>query len=216
MTSQERLEKFFNMPLQQIIDDLHWKQNKSIKWLSDQSSVCRKTITKICNENNIKIRTHRESTLITDHRGNNHWAFGLNKDNSIIHKRNSERMKIKNPSYNLDAQTKAALKRSEYFKKNPLPQEIFFKNILNKLNIDFIFQYPIGPYVIDFFIPKINLCIEIDSSNKWCKKKRKAALNKDVFLKKENLKILRISKDKIGLDDFVLNILKSNNIIGEI
>lgn len=213
MSPLEKLEQFFKMPLKQIISEIHWKEQKSLKSISDQSSVSRQTITNLCNKQGIKLRSLIESTQLTKNRGKNHWSFGLTKEDSPIMLAHSERMKKKNPSLNIKTRTKTAIARAEYFKKNPWPQEEIFRDILFELSVDSIFQYPIGQFVIDFFIPNINLCIEIDSTDKWGKEKRLAAFSKDKILEKKGYKILRINKNKLDDWDFIIDILKCNNVI---
>ena len=211
--AKKRLEIFFKMPFKEIISDLHWNQKKSLKWLADQSNVCRKSITNICVKENISFRSHLESVGLTKNKGPSHWAYGKTKETSITHKNHSIRMKLKNPSASLDIRTKTAKTRAEYFKKNPWPQEIIMRDILSKIGVNFLFQYPIGPYIIDFFLPEINLCLEVDSTNKWGKDRRLMAVRKDEFLTENGFRIVRINKTIMKSEKAILNVLNCHNII---
>jgi very-short-patch-repair endonuclease len=65
--------------------------------------------------------------------------------------------------------------------------EIIFYGLLTKNNIDFKFQYPIGPYRVDFFVEK-DLIVELDGPqhNKERDEKR------DKYLQSQGYRILRV------------------------
>jgi len=75
---------------------------------------------------------------------------------------------------------------------------------LQTLNIPFEQEYKIARYSIDFFVPLLNLAIECDGTYWHRDSKRDRAKNQ--YLKRHNLKILRLSEDDI-------NSGKSNNQI---
>lgn len=212
MNTLERLEKYFNMPFDKIISDLHWKDGLSILELSNRSGVSRDSIYKLAKKFDLLLKTATQSAM-DKYRHHDHWAKGLTKEKSGWARMHSRRMKKKNPMY-LD---NIALKRSEtmqdVFSKNLLPQEIEFKNILDKFLIKYEVQKSIDRYNIDFFIPSLSLCIEIDSTSKWGRVRRSAAEKKDVVLSSLGFKILRINKNKLSDLSFINNILKANNII---
>lgn len=102
---------------------------------------------------------------------------------------------------------------AEGFKKKPWPQEIMFGRHLKELGIENVFQHPIDSYVIDFFVPHLNLCIEIDSTFKWGKERKDHAAKRDANLKKRGYSVLRINKARVKCLADTANILKSHNVI---
>ena len=209
----DKIELHFKMSFKDIINNLHLKNKVSIKQLSLQSKVSRAVFQEHAKRLNLPLRSIQEANKLTLNKGINHWAFGKNKSNSLIHKAHSKRMREHNPMKQNSALIKMAKSNAIHFKNNPLPQELIFKNILKSFNIKHIFQYPINRYVIDFFIPKLNLCIEIDSTHKWGKTRRNKAAIKDKFLSEKGFKILRICKKLLTDKSRIINILYTNNII---
>jgi very-short-patch-repair endonuclease len=78
--------------------------------------------------------------------------------------------------------------------------ETVLRNCLNKNNIDFLQEFQIGHYSIDFFVPH-NICIEADSiywhSFPYVKKRDE---EKDRILSKNGFKILRFGESEIKAD----------------
>ena len=58
-------------------------------------------------------------------------------------------------------------------------------------------QYNIGNYIVDFYIPKKQLVIEIDGIQHLTKENKEKDLERDRFLEGEGLKVLRISNESI-------------------
>lgn len=212
----EKIEKHFNMPFPNVINDLHWKKGLSIKRLSSECGVSRDTFDKNAKRLNLKLRKHRDSIIldIPNRAGKNHWAYGKRKDNSEWCRMHSDRMKKDNPCSNGDILRKKQESTAIIYRNNMLPQEKAFAQILDKYSVKHEAQYVIDSYIIDFFIPSLNLCLEIDSTDKWGKERRKAAQKKDLFLSKKGYLILRINKRHLKDKDHILNVLKTNNVIG--
>jgi very-short-patch-repair endonuclease len=164
-------------------------------------------------KNGIILRSNKAAAKINPPTGNRNWMTGRNKNNCAFCKEKSDLMKINNPANNNKTRIKMSSSLSEYFKKNPLKQEIKFSEILDRLKVKYVFQHPINRYVIDFFIPKINLCIEIDSTSKMGKVKRQKAAIKDMLLNSLGFNVLRINKTKLDDELFIDNVLKANNVI---
>jgi very-short-patch-repair endonuclease len=207
------IEKYFDMNFKDVILKLHWEQKKSIKKLSDLCNISRDCFQSNAKRLGLPIRNRKQATSLTNKKGENHWAFGKNKKNSEIHRRHSERMKANNPSHNSKYLFKNMQKMAFNLRKNPLPQEKLFKDMLDNLNVKYVFQFQISKYIIDFFIPDIRLCIEIDSKDKWCKEKKERANTKDKHLYDLGFKVLRIPRNTLKKTDVILNILKTNNVI---
>lgn len=213
MKAIEKIEKYFNMPFEKIISDLHWRDGLSILELSKRCGFSRDCFQKEAKRLGIILMNRHESALRKyDH--HEHWATGLTKENSAFGKMHSLRMKKNNPSFNEDIRNKISKSLSKRFKDNLLPQEILFKDILERHCIlKYETQYPIKQYIIDFFIPSLNLCIEIDSTDKWGKEKKERSLIKDKLLNDNGYKILRINKRHLKNESRIIDILNSNNII---
>lgn len=213
-TAKERVENYFQMPFEDIIKELHIKEKKSLEELSRQSGIARQTITNIAKRLGLRIRTIQEANKLTKNKGNKHWAYGKTKDNSDWAKSNSDRMKKSNPISNEDTQIKRAITMSKALKNRRLPQEIQAANIFTSFGIEFIEQYPVGPYNLDFYIKELNLAIEIDSTDKWGGGKKDKAIIRDEFLLNEfKIKTIRINKNWLSNRETILNILKANDII---
>ena len=178
---------------------MHWKEKKSIKSLSDSCGISRDTFDKNAKTLDIKLRSIKDAAKITNNRGKKHWAFGLRKENSTWAKKHSVRMKKNNPCSNPETLRKKQETTANTYRKNPLEQEKIFGKILRNHNIKYEDQHPIGAYIIDFFIPNLNLCIEIDSTFKWGTERRRSASIKDEYLTKLGFKILH--RNRTGMHE---------------
>lgn len=208
-----KIEKFFKKPFAEIITVLHWTEKLSINRLSKQCGVSRDVFMCNAKKQGLKLMSIQQANILNKPRGADHWAWGKTKDNSDIHKKHSIRMKENNPAFNNKNLIIVAAKNAVHFRNRALIQEVKFREILIGLDVDFIFQHPVNRYVIDFFIPKLNLCIEIDSVAKWGKASRRRALKKDLFLNSVGLKVLRIDKRLVKDKLRIIQILQANNII---
>lgn len=101
-------------------------------------------------------------------------------------------MSIKNPRNSLEQRRK--LRRSMTSAEKILWERVRRKQILGKR---FKRQYGIGPYILDFYIPQANLCIEIDGGIHNLEKVRLKDTNKDAFLKQNGINILRFKNQEI-------------------
>lgn len=214
MKLKERLEKEFGISFKDLINDLHWKQKISLNEISKRFGTSRQALKFICDKDGINLRSIKEATALTKNKGSKHWMFGRKKENDKYAKLHSERMAKNNPSNNFETRVKTASSRAEYFKRNLLPQEIMVLNILKKLKVKYKEQYPLGPYVIDFFFPSKKLCLEIDSTHKWGKERRSSANKKDLWIKEEGFLIERLNKKHISVER-IRDILNAYNLISK-
>jgi very-short-patch-repair endonuclease len=166
-----------------------------------------------CKVNGIKLRSHRDSVNIAPNKGKDHWAYGKTKETHPLYRWASQRMKKDNPSFNMVTSERITRSKALTYRKNPWPQESAFRNLLKQLNISFIFQHPITPYIIDFYIPHKNLCIEIDSTDKWGTERSAAAKKKDLFLLENGFTVLRINKSKLKNIVFISDIFRTYDLI---
>lgn len=214
MTALQKIELYFKLPFKKVISKLHWKEKRSIKSLSDECGVSRDTFQRLSKGFNIDLRSLQDAAKLTKNRGERHWAFGLTKDNSEWANNSSRRMTKNNPANDRKLAIKRARTISKLYKEKLLPQELKMKDILDKAFIKYEVQKPIGPYVIDFFIPDLNLCLEVDSTSKWGKERRDAASIKDRYLKRRSFRMVRVNKNWLSNMDRLADILKTNNIVG--
>ena len=58
-------------------------------------------------------------------------------------------------------------------------------------------QYGLGPFILDFYIPKARLAIEIDGKIHLKKEQRERDLNKDTFLTENGIKVVRFTNEEV-------------------
>lgn len=168
MNCRERIENHFGMSFDQLIQKLHWGENRSIHSLAKECGLSHTPFIRLAKLTNLRLRTHKE-------------ASSLN-------------MRINNAVTFFGAAEKRAIKIKNTFVNNLLPQELVFKEILLKAGKVFEMQKPIGAYNVDFFVPDKNMCIEIDSSYKWGLDRKKAAFEKDKYLIEKGYRVIRLNK----------------------
>jgi len=213
MRAVNKIEIFFNMHFNEVISKLHWDEGRSLLSLSNDCKVSRDVFQKECKKRNIPLRNRKQASKNKYENGFEHWANGKNKFNSDIFRAHSKRMTDKNPSRNIASRKKMSKTLSKLFKNNPLPQEEAVIEVLNSLDVEYIFQHPVGSYILDFFFPVKGLCLEIDSTYKWDKAKRVNAIKRDIFLlESHNIKTIRVNKVFVN-ELLIIDILKTENII---
>ncbi|MBO6522794.1 MAG: DUF559 domain-containing protein [Balneolaceae bacterium] len=90
-------------------------------------------------------------------------------------------------------------------------EKLFWERVRNKqiLGVRFKRKYGIGPYILDFFIPQANTCIEIDGGIHDLEEIKRKDVNKDVFLIRNGIHILRFRNSEIEDDmDSVIDRIK--------
>lgn len=106
----------------------------------------------------------------------------------------SKRMKRKNPIRMTGVAERRAISVSNTYRANPTEIEKAFIKWFDSIGAingkDFEFQKPIGKYVIDFFFPKLNICLEIDGRGH--RSRGNADVVRDAFLNSLGLSVLRI------------------------
>ena len=58
-------------------------------------------------------------------------------------------------------------------------------------------QYGVGPYVLDFYIPKYNLAIEIDGKIHLNPDVKERDINRDAFLERNGIEVLRFTNNQV-------------------
>lgn len=107
-----------------------------------------------------------------------------------------------------------AKERREQLIKNITRSEVYFKLLLTKLNIEYTFQYikfvsDYQFYILDFYLPKYNICIELDGKHHYEDiKQYNHDLTRDISLKDLSIKTLRFP-NKVALTMLKEDLLKS-------
>jgi very-short-patch-repair endonuclease len=208
-----QIEAHFKKPLARIISENHWRDKTPILSLAKNAGVVRQSLMHLCKVEGLKLRDHKESISIRDTRREKHWAWGRTKKDCRAYALASRRLKNKNPMHDEKLAAKIAESKAVTYRRKLWPQEERFLEIISKKKIGFEMQKPIGRYIIDFFIPDLQLCIEIDSTSKWGGTRWKNSKIKDAWLRSQNFKILRIDKRRLTDLAFIDDILAANNIV---
>jgi very-short-patch-repair endonuclease len=62
-------------------------------------------------------------------------------------------------------------------------------------SLKFIRQYSVGPYILDFFCPKVRLAIELDGE--WHKNAREYDKERESFLQDEDIRVIRFWNSEV-------------------
>jgi very-short-patch-repair endonuclease len=91
-------------------------------------------------------------------------------------------------------------RRRELRKNQTEAEKILWQEIRGRKinNLKFHRQYSIGPYIVDFFCPEIRLVIELDGEQH--KDAKEYDIERENFLKNEDIKILRFWNDEVMND----------------
>ena len=74
-----------------------------------------------------------------------------------------------------------------------MERKVFY--FLKRRRVDFIYQYPVHPYCIDFFFPKCNIVLEVDGITHSFQDRILEDEKRDIFLKERyGFKTIRITK----------------------
>ena len=96
-------------------------------------------------------------------------------------------------SYNKDL-----VKNAQILRKNMTPEEKhLWYDFLKRLPMKAHRQYNIGNYIVDFYIPKKQLVIEIDGIQHLTEEHKEKDQARDKFLEGQGLSVLRFSNESI-------------------
>ena len=83
-------------------------------------------------------------------------------------------------------------------KEDTKAEKILWKELRNnKLGAKWRRQHPVDMYILDFYCPKIKLCIELDGSLHKIKENRDYDKNRDEYLKNKNIRTIRFWNSEI-------------------
>ena len=98
----------------------------------------------------------------------------------------------------MKAYNKDLISNAQTLRKNMTPEEKhLWYDFLKRLPVQAHRQYNIGNYIVDFYIPKKKLVIEIDGIQHLTKENQEKDRARDEFLKKEGLVVLRFSNESL-------------------
>ena len=93
---------------------------------------------------------------------------------------------------------KNLISNAQTLRKNMTPEEKhLWYDFLKRLPVQAHRQYNNGNYIVDFYIPKKQLVIEIDGIQHLTKENQEKDRARDEFLKKEGLVVLRFSNESL-------------------
>ncbi|MBU0577217.1 endonuclease domain-containing protein [Patescibacteria group bacterium] len=85
-------------------------------------------------------------------------------------------------------------------RNNMPPAEIFLWNVLKNKQINglkFRRQYSIGPFVVDFYCPKLKLAIEADGDSHFSEEAYRYDKKRQTYIERYKIKFLRFTNDEI-------------------
>lgn len=98
----------------------------------------------------------------------------------------------------MKAYNKDLVSNAQALRKNMTPEERhLWYDFLKRLPVRAHRQYNIGNYIVDFYIPKKQLVIEIDGLQHLARENREKDLIRDAFLEGQGLRVMRFSNDSI-------------------
>lgn len=132
-------------------------------------------------------------------------------------KRENQRLKKHNQGLKEGAKNESQVDMAEAFKKNlkksATPSELKLIKLLTEAGVNFEFQKVIyvNPkfIILDFYLPKAKVIIELDGGQHFKDDTLAIDKNRDSYLKKQGLKVLRLSNNKAN----DLNITSLKNIL---
>ena len=98
----------------------------------------------------------------------------------------------------MKAYNKNLVGNAQALRKNMTPEEKhLWYDFLKRLPMKAHRQYNIGNYIVDFYIPKKQLVIEIDGIQHLTAEHKEKDQTRDNFLKEEGLRVLRFPNESI-------------------
>lgn len=111
-------------------------------------------------------------------------------------------MGLKNPRNTKDLRRELRQKMTE-------AESVLWENVrAKKLGVNIKRQYGIGPYILDFYIPKISLAIEVDGGIHLKPEVKEKDINKDAFLNENGISVIRFRNEDVlnNLEKVLFNI----------
>jgi very-short-patch-repair endonuclease len=99
--------------------------------------------------------------------------------------------------------TSNAVKRARQLRKHmSLPEVMLWQGLRGREPGKPVFrrQYPIGPYVLDFFCASVRLCVEIDGDSHSISERPQADARRDAYLRSLGIRTIRWSASEVISD----------------
>ncbi len=98
----------------------------------------------------------------------------------------------------MKAYNKDLVSNAQALRKNMTPEEKhLWYDLLKRLPMNAHRQYNIGNYIVDFYIPKKQLVIEIDGIQHLTEEHKEKDQTRDKFLEGQGLRVLRFPNESI-------------------
>lgn len=116
----------------------------------------------------------------------------------------------------MKAYNKDLVRNAQTLRKNMTPEEKhLWYDFLKRLPMKAHRQYNIGNYIVDFYIPKKQLVIEIDGMQHLTEEHKEKDKERDKFLEGQGLRVLRFPNESIRKNfsdvcQVILNNIKVN------
>ena len=186
-----------------IIETQHWQAGKSVRCIEREHGIKPTRLNWWCQRHGIRLRTRTEQVSITNSgpnpnrpHGETHWAFGLNKHTSAMYAAHSARMLADNPIKRKDVARTRAVSVSATYRQAPTPAESRLVSLLQETGIAFIFQHPIGKYIVDVAIPAARVILELDGKGHSYRERRAHDIERDTFLIGQGWDVVRVCQRK--------------------
>jgi very-short-patch-repair endonuclease len=75
-------------------------------------------------------------------------------------------------------------------------------------------QYGLGPYILDFYVPKFQIAIEVDGKIHLKKEQKERDLNKDTFLTENGIRVVRFTNEEV-LNNIEIVLAKLEAVVNE-
>ena len=88
---------------------------------------------------------------------------------------------------------------AQNLRKNQTKEETkLWYQFLRHYSVRFHRQYVVGNFIVDFYCHKAKLVVELDGSQHFEKKGQESDAQRDMFLKKQGLSVIRIPNNEVN------------------
>jgi len=129
-------------------------------------------------------------------KGKPSWSAGLTKnDHPGIMQMSLTSLGDRNPMKRPEIRAAHAKSVAHYYGKHPQPQELAFMEALDSAGIDYVFQPPFGPYILDFAFVAERINVEIESRSSWGHEQQAHSRKRTGYLERHGWYVLHVRKE---------------------
>lgn len=211
---EQSLSASMDEPLPDVLRRLYLVEHKTYREICSMLNIGTRTLMKLLAKYDIQPRSPQEaitlqwvrnpqrrqqqSTRSKANTGNPSWSKGLTKtDHPSVMRFSVTKMGDLNPMKQMSTREKRAQSISKYYREHPFPQEQTLAAALDHAGIEYTFQHPLGPYVLDFAFVPHKLDIEVDTRSKWGSQRCTAAAERDAYMQKHGWHTVRLTKHDV-------------------